>query len=219
MICDFVNINDIIKSEHLDVLVVSYGGCCTNTLITYLENNNFKCNTPIWAKILCHCPQYIEIDIPIIYVYDNPIKSLLSMKNRGKGCWDINQQKLSNDINVSLSDENLIKCMINQFNIWTNIKKDNVCLIKSCELFENNIVNKLEYFLKKKIYNFPILYKTPNTNIETIECIELNELFEKYKIDIDRINNFPILYKTPNTNIETISLINMEKHILTHSKY
>ena len=167
MICDFVNINDIIKSEHLDVLVVSYGGCCTNTLITYLENNNFKCNTPIWAKILCHCPQYIEIDIPIIYVYDNPIKSLLSMKNRGKGCWDINQQKLSNDINVSLSDENLIKCMINQFNIWTNIKKDNVdfgMLLKG----SNNQDNLNDFMAKNNILGSNV-YISPMNNENGIE--------------------------------------------------
>ena len=31
MICDLNNINDIIKSENLDVLVISYGGCCSNT--------------------------------------------------------------------------------------------------------------------------------------------------------------------------------------------
>ena len=140
MICNLNNVNDIIKSEGLDVLVISYGGCCSNTLADYLEKNNFKCRTEIYCKILCHCPEYIECDIPIIYVYDNPIKSFLSMKNRGKGLWDINQQKMSNDTNVVLSDKNLIELMINQFNNWTNIKRYNVCVIKSCELFENNIV-------------------------------------------------------------------------------
>ena len=192
MICDLNNINDIIKNENLDVLVISYGGSCSNTLVSYLEKNNFKCYTKIWGKILCHCPHYIECDIPIIYIYDNPIKSFLSMKNRGNGIWDTNQQKMSNDINVVLSDKNLIECMINQFNNWTNIKRNNVCVIKSCELFENNIVDKLENFFKKKIYHFPISYKNPKTNIENIENIELIELFEKYKLEIDRINNFII---------------------------
>jgi hypothetical protein len=67
-----------------------------------------------------------------------------------------------------------------------------VCVIKSSELFENNIVKKLEDFFKKKIYHFPIPYKNPKTNIESIECIESIELFEKYKLEIDRINNFVI---------------------------
>jgi hypothetical protein len=189
MICNLNNINDIIKSEGLDVLVISYGGSCSNILVNYLEKNNLKCNTKIWRKILCHCPEYIECDIPIIYVYDNPIKSFLSMKNRGKGFWDTNQEKMSNDKNVVLSDKNLIELMINQFNNWTNIKRYNVCVIKSCELFENNIVDKLEFFLKKKLDHFPIPYVNPKTNIESIESIEL---FEKYKLEIDRINNFVI---------------------------
>ena len=91
-----------------------------------------------------------------------------------------------------MSDENLIELMINQFNNWTNIKRDNVCVIKSCELFENNIVDKLTTFLKKEIYHFPIPYNTPNTtNIESLD-IESLELFEKYKLEIDRINNFVI---------------------------
>jgi hypothetical protein len=192
MICDLNNINGVIKSEGLDVLVISYGGCCSNTLVNHLEKNNFKCITQIFKKILCHCPQYIECDIPIIYLYDNPIKSFLSMKNRGKGYWDTNQQKLSNDTNVVLSDKNLIELMINQFNNWTNTKRDNVCVIKSCELFENNIVNKLEKFFNKKITHFPIPYINPKTNIK-IESTESIELFEKYKLQIDRINNFVIL--------------------------
>jgi len=93
-------------------------------------------------------------------------------------------------MNVVLSDKNLIELMINQFNNWTNIKRDNVCVIKSCELFENDIVDKLEKFLKKKIYHFPISYKNPKTNIKNIKSIELIELFKKYKLEIDRINNF-----------------------------
>lgn len=68
MICDLNNINDIIKSEGLDILVVYYGGSCSNTLVNYLEKNNFKCNTQTWEKILCHCPQYIECDIPIMII-------------------------------------------------------------------------------------------------------------------------------------------------------
>ena len=192
MICDLTKINDIIKNECLDVLVISYGGCCSGVLVDHLEKNNFKCKSPIWSEILCHCPQYIECDIPIIYIYDNPIKSFLSMKNRGNGFWDINQKKMSNNINIVLSDNNLLELMFNQFNNWTNIKRHNICIIKSCELFEDNIVNKLEHFFKKKIYHFPIVYINPKTTIENIKNSENIELFKKYKLEIDRINNFII---------------------------
>lgn len=190
MICDLNNIKNIIEKEGLDLLVVSYGGSASNALTTNLEKNNYKIRTQTWCNILCHCPHYIEIGIPIIYIYDNPIKSFMSMKKRGTGWWDINQQKMSNNKNIDLSNENLIKLMINQFNSWTDIKRDNVLIIKSCELFTDNIVNKLDNFLKHKIYDFPIQYNTPETNIENIEDIEDIELFKKYKLEIDQINNF-----------------------------
>jgi hypothetical protein len=65
-----------------------------------------------------------------------------------------------------------------------------VLIVKSCELFTDNIVNKLENFLKHKIDHFPIPYNTPKTNIEIIEDNEDIELFKKYKLEIDKINNF-----------------------------
>ncbi len=139
-------------------MVVSYGGCVSNTLTYTLEKNNYKVRTQTYNDILCHCPYYIETHIPIIYIYNNPIKSFISMIKRGSGFWDVNQQKMSNNKNVDLSNENLLKLMINQFNSWTNIKRDNVLIIKSCELFENSIVDKLENFLKKKLYYLPIPY-------------------------------------------------------------
>ena len=124
------NINNMILKKKLNLLVVSYGGSASNILVKYLEKNNYKIRTKRWKKILCHCPEYIKVDIPVIYIYDNPIKSFLSMKKRGEGFWDINQQKLSNDENTVLSDENLLKLMINQFSGWTNIRNNNVLIIK-----------------------------------------------------------------------------------------
>lgn len=192
MICNLDNINNIIDIEGIDLLVISYGGCATNTLIDALEKNNYKIRTQTYNDILCHCPYYIETHIPIIYIYDNPIKSFISMKNRGNGIWDVNQKKMSNNNDTDLSDENLLKLMINQFNSWTNIRSDNVLIIKSFELFENSIVDKLENFLKKKLYHFPILYNKPKTNIENDENInKYSKLFKKYKLEIDKINNFP----------------------------
>jgi len=190
MICNLNNINNIIKREKLDLLIVSYGGSCSNTLRDGLLTNGYKCDTKTWREILCHCPHYLNINMPIIYIYDNPIKSFLSMKRRGKGFWDVNQQKMSNNKNVKFSDENLLKLMINQFNSWTEVKRDNILVIKSSEIFEDGIVNKLETFLKKKISNFPIQYKTPKTIVENLENNDLIELFKKYELEIDKINNY-----------------------------
>ena len=130
MICNFKNIKNIIDTENLEVCVISYGGSCSNLLVNNLEKNNIICQTPIWHKILCHSPYLLDTDIPIIYIYDNPIKSFFSMKNRGEGWWDVNQRKLSNNNNIELSDENLLELMIKQFQTWTTCKKDNLLIIK-----------------------------------------------------------------------------------------
>jgi hypothetical protein len=192
MICNLEasNINNLIKNEKLEVCVVSYGGCCSGSLVKTLEQNGYKCMTDIQTKILSHCPIYIDLCIPIIYIYDNPIKSFLSMKKRGDGIWNVNQKKLSNDYNTNLSDENLLSLIINQFNNWTNIKRDNVLILKSSELFEDNVVNKLEIFLNTKLKNFPLKYIEPKTNPNNISDETLINLFEKYKNEIDCINNF-----------------------------
>uniref|UniRef100_A0A6C0F5L4 Uncharacterized protein n=1 Tax=viral metagenome TaxID=1070528 RepID=A0A6C0F5L4_9ZZZZ len=190
MIRNLVNIKNTISKEGLNVLVVSYGGCCSNALADALEKNGYNCKTKSWMDILCHCPRYIDVNVPIIYVYDNPIKSLISMKNRGNGYWNINQKKLSNNNNTILSDKNLLELMINQFNSWTSIKRDNVLIIKASELFNDAIVDKLEGFLKKKVKGFPLLYKKPKTNIDNIKNENLNKLFEEYNEEIDKINNF-----------------------------
>ena len=185
MIWDLNTIQETIQHEGLDVLVVSYGGSCSNTLVKYLEKNKLKCNTPIWDKIICHCPQYIECNVPMIYIYDNPIKSFLSIKRQGH--WETNQKKLSNHTNIVFSDEHLLQLMIRQFHEWTT--RENVCILKSGELFEDTIVEKLETFLKRNIQHFPIPYKTPKTNLEQIPD-DLKQLFETYKVEIDRINQF-----------------------------
>lgn len=66
---DSNEINNIIKSEGLEICVVSYGGCGCNELVDILEKNGYKCRTLIWDNLLCHCPEPINIDIPIIYIY------------------------------------------------------------------------------------------------------------------------------------------------------
>jgi hypothetical protein len=190
MIYNLENIQHVIKNEGLELLVVSYGGSCTNIVVDLLEKNGYKCYTDIWHTFLCHCPVYVERDIPMIYIYDNPIKAFLSMKNRNTGYWDVNQQKMTNNYNVKLSDENLLRCMINQFINWTSIKRDNILIIKSSEIFENLIVDKLERFLNKKVNHFPVEYIEPKKSLENISDKKIVKLFIKYKHYIDKINKF-----------------------------
>lgn len=188
MIVNLDDMQNIITQEEMDILVVSYGGSASNTLADVLIKNKYNIRTDTYRKILCHCPRYININIPIIYVYDNPIKSFLSVKQR---YWSVNQKKLSNDEHVELSDENLLKLMINQFMRWTTIPRTNVLIVKTYELFDDNIVDKLETFLNSKIEHFPLVYKIPTTHIENIsQNREMVELFDKYKKEIQYINDF-----------------------------
>lgn len=189
MIRDLKNVNQLAKREGLDICVVSYGGSCSNQLVSVLEKNGYKCRTDVREDLLCHCPKYIELDIPVIYIYDNPIKAFLSMVRRGEGWWDVNQRKLNNNNNMKLSHENLLVSMINQFVSWTNNKNDNVLIIKSEEIFKNNIKYKLKSFLNKELEDLPIKYKKPKTDTENINP-QLYPLFDKYREYIEYIINY-----------------------------
>ena len=187
------SIRTIIKREKLQICVVCYGGCSSNTLINTLTKNNYICKTSIWDKILCHCPDVIDVDIPIIYIYRNPIHAFLSMKRRNKN--EINQKKLSNYTSTQISDETLLKLMIKQFYTWTSKKSTNILIIKYEELFLPEIKYKLHVFLNNyNLKHFPIEYKPPYINDNIVNNLQVDqyELFEKYKQDIDYINNFDV---------------------------
>lgn len=192
MIYNFKNLGLDFYLQRQELCVISYGGCCSNSLVDALEANGFRIRTDLWRDIICHCPIYFDMNIPVIYIYDNPMKSFLSMKKRGKGYWDVNQEKLSNNNDVEYSDENLINLMIKQFKMWTKRKSPNLLVIKSEELFKKDIVKRLSLFLKKhNLINFPLKYKKSNTNLSLIKMLDNEkELFLKYKEDIDRINNY-----------------------------
>jgi len=190
MICDLGELNDKVVNQGLDVAVVSYGGSCSNALNNVLKKNGIKAHSPIWHTILCHCPEFVQLDIPTIYVYDNPKKAFLSMKKRGMSFWGTNQKKLSNNNNVSLSDENLLQLMIQQFKSWTHMARKNVLIIKSSDLFKKEIKSKIETFLNRELKDLPLIYKKPSTSSDDKVGDHLKKLFEKYKNDIDYINNF-----------------------------
>lgn len=181
-----------ITDELLDVCVISFGGCSTNTLADVLEQNALVCKTPIWHSIVCHCPYILpSIKTPIIYIYRDPRLAFLSMKQRQTGIWDINQQKLSNNLNVELSDEQLFILMMRQFVKWTNYirvyKPKNIRVVKYKELFQPHIQSRLETFLGKPLNGFPITYIPPKSG-SVIPTDNDEKLFVKYKHWIDHVN-------------------------------
>lgn len=157
MIADLETIPDIIKKERIDVGVVSYGGCASNTLAKFLESNKFRVRTPIWSKILCHCPEPVDSDIPFIYIYRDIEDAFLSQKKRGKGYWDVNQQKLSNNKNTPLSDKNLLELMKKQFLKWSNAAKtrDNILMLSYNEFFTPMGHLKINNFLGMELIGYP----------------------------------------------------------------
>ena len=186
LVQDLSNIKKIVNEEGLDVLVVSYGGSCSNTLVNTLQKNGYKCRSKMFDRILCHCPHYIELDIPIIYIYDNPISALLSMKRRGLGIWGTNQRKLSNNRDIKLEDENLLKLMIKQYNNWKG--HNDVLFVKTNELFEKNILIKLKKFLKNdELMGFPIELKEKKTKLNEFD-MDIVKVIEKYLPEIKKIN-------------------------------
>ena len=190
-IIKLTNIMNIVKKEKMDICVISYGGCASNTLVKRLEDNGYKCKTESWKKLLCHCPKFIDIDIPIIYIFENPIKAFLSQKRR-KGVWSVNQEKMSNNKNIKdKSDENLLRLMIKQFKVWIkHEQKPNVLVLNTSEIFSSSIVNCLQNFLKKKhLKYFPIPYREPSINIKIIQHLDYTYvyLFNKYKNQINMI--------------------------------
>lgn len=182
---DMRRINQVIQQEGLEVCVVSYGGSRSNTLVNALAENGLRCRTRVWGDILCHCPHHFRAPIPIIYVYDDPMKALQSMKRRGREFWNVNQMKLSNNRNVEFSDENLLRLMVQQFKSWTSRRDRNVLVVKSCELHEPPIVQRLETHLARKLSGFPIPFRASDPAPNDLDP----RMLARYQRDIDLIRN------------------------------
>lgn len=191
MIQDLTIINQIIKKENLDICVVSYGGSGSNELVDILEKNGYRCRTPTWETILCHCSEPLNIDIPIIYIYRNLIDAFFSMKRRGYLFCQTNQRKMANTNDIIYSDKIFIRLMLNQFLKWKNCNFKNVLLINYKDCFNDNIKNTLENFLNNKnLKHLPFIYKEPKTNFDINEIDDrLKKIFDEYKLLIEETKN------------------------------
>ena len=186
-IADLKHVADALTKEGMDICVVSYGGSGSNTLVDALTSNGYRCRTPLWDRILCHCPVYIDLPVPIIYIYRNPVEAFLSVRRR---FFKINQQKLANDMDVFVHDENLLRLMIRQFLSFTS--NPNVLVLKYDELFQPHIVQTLEGFLSAGLRHFPIPFIPPVSAapVRDKKKESLSALFYKYRKEIQYINGF-----------------------------
>jgi hypothetical protein len=187
-----------VKNDGLEVCLTSYGGCCTNVLCEILNQCNIITNTPVWGDILCHSPCYVELGIPIIYLYDHPVKSFMSVKRRGK-LMKMNYAKMTNNLDSVYTPEKMIRSMINQFHSFTRENRDDVLVLHSKELFQPDISSKLSNFLirngiNEKIYNdlngkLPLIYKHPSHKDNEL-TIGLAFIFNRYKNEIQKIAQY-----------------------------
>ena len=197
MICNMDTLKERVKKDGLEVCITSYGGCCTNVLCEILNDCGITTNTPVWGDILCHSPCYVELGIPIIYLYDHPVKSFLSVKRRGK-LIQMNYAKMTNNLNSVYTPEKMLRSMINQFHTFADKKRDDVLVLHSKELFQPDISSKIISFLTKngldkKVYNelnlkLPLIYKHPSHNDKAL-TIGLAYIFNRYKNEIQKIAN------------------------------
>ena len=198
MICDMNNVKNLVKQDGLQVCVTSYGGSCTNVLCDILNECGIVTNTFIWGSILCHSPCYIELGIPIIYLYDHPVKSFMSVKRRGK-LIKMNYAKMTNNLDSVYTPEKMMRSMINQFHSFTRENRDDVLVLHSKELFQPDISSKLSNFLirngiNEKIYNdlnvrLPIIYKQPSHKDNEL-TIGVAFIFNRYKNEIQKIAQY-----------------------------
>ena len=170
----------------MDIILCSFGGCYSEVLANYLENNNYRIETDLYHKLLCHLPSVIKTNKPIIYLYRD-IRDAFNMVKYGRiGSYDFNIKKLSNDKNVIISDENLLKLMIQQFNNFTkNIENNNKILFLSYDdMYTEKGLELLREFLDNNN-----LEKIVNTSIEKKYKFP-DKLYVKYKEDINNILKF-----------------------------
>jgi len=188
MIDELENIGARLQQEKMDVCVVCYGGCSSNTLVNTLEKNGLICKTPLWDKIVCHCPIPFETDIPIIYLYRNPREAFASMKRRSD-VWKTNQIKLTNNKDCVLSDEHLLRFMIYQWYTWTKYAEysfpKKILFIRYEQLFQPDICLLLQNFLQKQLHSFPIQYEPPKPYNYSVSDIELFKKYAKQLTSID----------------------------------
>ncbi len=196
---NILNIKNYLKKNKLKAWVCSYGGSGTNMLADYLQKQGVKTKNFLWHKKLVHNPEPLDLGIPMIYIYDDPRKSLFSEKTR-KNIYFCNILKLSNNYfdvkkmkithnskKIRFCDDFLLRLMIQQFKNWTSAPfKDKILFIRFKDFFNEKTKEKLELFLNKKLTNYPVYKESKKKyNFE-----KKSKLFEKYKEDIDFINNY-----------------------------
>jgi hypothetical protein len=191
----------LVYEQKLDVLVVSFGGCCSNALVDVLEKNGFKCRSAIWKKILCHSPMFLDLEIPTIYIYGDPIESYMSMKRRGDGFWLANQKKMSNGRIKRGNGGNLLDLMRTQFDIFTSQSSKKVLVVDKNSLFSNEqgLKTLLHGFLGSEVKFLPVSKRERMSKAEDLLTETDYAFFKepKHSRFISKVQNYVPASKLP----------------------
>lgn len=190
-----------VKRENLQVAIVSFGGSGSNGLAEFYQSKGINTRARCWQNLLCHCPEPIKMDIPVIYVYNEDARDAFCSQRRRrrnlagpgskenwKGIWKDNQKKLSNGSVSNFSDETLLSLMIQQFKNWAKVAdQENVLFITFQELFTDAGKDKLNSHIKRDFKDYP---KWGDREKHVYKFDDDKELFGKFKDDLEFIKNF-----------------------------
>jgi len=180
-------IKKTIQLEKLDCCIISFGGCGTHYLANNLQEKNLIVRSATWVNYLCHYPKYIELNIPIIYLYGNLREAFISQlrNNFAKKNYKI----LNTVVKRKYSNENFFLSMYEQFERF--IENKNVVKITYKDLFNKVKMIDLYKFLNIKDHSFSKLYDKPNQfNYDNYKII-----FDKHEDKINYVNSFVLKAK------------------------
>jgi hypothetical protein len=157
--------------------------------VEFLQAKGLNTRARCWQKLICHCPEPIDLDIPIIYMYNQDARdAFCSQRRRMSVCWKDNQRKLSNGNVPRFSDENLISLMMQQFKKWTTVAhKKNVMFLTFQEFFTDAGRDKINKFLKKDYTGYP---NWGDREKHVYNFDDDKVLFDKFKDDFELVKNF-----------------------------
>lgn len=189
-IVDLRIVPQLMKRQNTNLAIVSYGGSCSNALANALRACRWRVHTKIWDQIVCHCPQYLDFGVPVIYVFEDPVRAFLSQNRRELLL--MNQHKLTNSTTEDLDPETMFRSMFQQFRDFVRHGKDKVFFLRSSQLFLPETRPALEAFLKcRPLRTLPLQFRAPKTETDKVPS-RFEALFAKFRNEIDFVRNFDL---------------------------
>jgi hypothetical protein len=171
--------------RHLDVWVVSFGGCGSNMLADFIKSKGLSVYSHEWHSLLCHHEAPLTLDerarfdmnIKIIYVFSNPIEAIKSQKRQH--LLEVNYKKLTNRANaIYPGHSRMLEAMQRQFDAWTAAHSTpgfDILCVNYDHIFEN--VADISEFLGVDATGFPVRRPRSSTRVTIVGEPQLRRRF------------------------------------------